>query len=105
MPGWQNLEFILQSAGEKIVPRKKRKIEEKRPRSSGEGGGSSGGGRQEANGSGGAAAAINNRRHHSPPPRSGEPLTKRLAAVRLTDRNDPHAQQLPVYNRAKFEDL
>ncbi|KAI2640493.1 polyubiquitin-tagged protein recognition complex, Npl4 component [Hypomontagnella submonticulosa] len=92
MPGWQNLEFLLQSAGEKIIPKKKKRLHSSSDEEA-----------QLANN--GGAAAVSLAPSATFDRRSGEPLTKRLAAVRLTERNEPHAQQRPVYNRAKYEDL
>ncbi|KAI2629763.1 polyubiquitin-tagged protein recognition complex, Npl4 component [Hypoxylon sp. NC1633] len=92
MPGWQTLEAIVQSTGEKI-PKKL-----KRPRrSSGVGGQADG----RTSPSTSSLSAATTAAAAATPRRSGEPLTKRLAAVRLNERN---ANQ-PVFDRAKYEEL
>ncbi|KAI1208840.1 polyubiquitin-tagged protein recognition complex, Npl4 component [Annulohypoxylon truncatum] len=78
MPGFLSLKAILAETGETTPKRK-------RPRTSGEGGAT-------PSSYSSVAASAN---------RSGEPLTKRLAAVRLNERNE----STPIFDRAKHEDM
>ncbi|OTB08869.1 hypothetical protein M426DRAFT_262323 [Hypoxylon sp. CI-4A] len=80
--GWRTLEAIL-TAGEIIIPKRKRS------RSSGDEGSPTGGRK--------ASPASSS---STPGKKSSEPLTKRLAAIRLAERN---TNDRPVYDRAKFE--
>ncbi|KAI1082840.1 NPL4 family-domain-containing protein [Whalleya microplaca] len=116
-PGWQTLEVILQSSGEKLPDRKKR------PRPSSDDGGTAaaaapallangGAGRGGAFGGGGRGGVGSGAPSASPlsssssssvaaARSSGEPLTKRLAAVRLNERNENR----PYYRRAEHEEM
>ncbi|CAJ2501771.1 Uu.00g046240.m01.CDS01 [Anthostomella pinea] len=80
MPGWQTLEAILQSTGERLP--------KKRPRAPSGGDENNVSGAQANGGASSFSAAI-------APFRSGEPLAKRLAAVRLNGRNESR----PVFKR------
>jgi len=109
-PGWQTLEAILQSTGERIP---------KRPRPA------SGDGYQldpaslssvSPSSVSSSTASLDHQK-----PRAGEPLTKRLAAVRLNERNTskdnqrgdsggsaderPPSREKPHYDRKQFKDL
>ncbi|KAI1383181.1 polyubiquitin-tagged protein recognition complex, Npl4 component [Hypoxylon trugodes] len=95
MPGWQTLEAILTETGEKLPTRKRPR------RSSGEGGQANGGASSTAKSSSSASAAAVDTAAAARSQKSGEPLTKRLAAVRLNERNENR----PTFNRAKFEDI
>ncbi|KAI1779961.1 polyubiquitin-tagged protein recognition complex, Npl4 component [Hypoxylon cercidicola] len=88
MPGWQTLETILQATGESSP--------QKRPRRSSDEGGRGGGAGMPYASSSSTASTLGAR-----PNKSSEPLAKRLAAVRLNDRNEHR----PVFERAKFEEL
>ncbi|RYP56556.1 hypothetical protein DL771_011875 [Monosporascus sp. 5C6A] len=97
-PGWQTLEAILQSTGERIP--------KKRPRpTSGDGGGGYGaredGAASSSTPSSSSSSPATSASSSAAPARSGEPLAKRLAAVRLGERNANH----PSFDRAKHEDL
>ncbi|KAI0859599.1 NPL4 family-domain-containing protein [Xylaria cubensis] len=100
MPGWQTLETILQATGE-TISRKRR-----RPRASSDNEGDMPG--AQANGgarSTSASSTTSTSSSTSIPTtavsrRSGEPLAKRFAAVRLSERNES-----PIFDRAKFENL
>ncbi|KAI0914876.1 nuclear protein localization protein 4 [Ustulina deusta] len=98
MPGWQTLETILQATGE-TLPKKRFRS------SSGDEGDMLG---AQANGGATSTSAFTT----TPPSpsiststavsqRSGEPLAKRFAAVRLSERNGNR----PIYDRAQFESL
>ncbi|KAI5866864.1 NPL4 family-domain-containing protein [Durotheca rogersii] len=86
-PGWKTLEAILQETGEKLPKKRPRPTSDDEERAGGEASPAS---------FPSAAAAAGLART-----RSTEPLTKRLAAVRLTERNPNR----PVFDRAKFEEV
>ncbi|KAI0555389.1 nuclear protein localization protein 4 [Xylaria curta] len=98
MPGWQTLETILQATGE-TISRKRR-----RPRASSDNEGDMPG--AQANGGAKSTSAFSTASTSSSSTstpvsrRSGEPLAKRFAAVRLSERNES-----PIFDRAKFENL
>ncbi|KAI0008055.1 NPL4 family-domain-containing protein [Xylariaceae sp. FL0662B] len=95
-PGWQTLEAILQTSGEKLPNRDK-----KRPRSSSDDGGTAAFDAQADGGGGGGVGGRAPSVVATIPTRSGEPLTKRLAAVRLNERNENR----PHYERPKYEEM
>ncbi|KAI1640361.1 NPL4 family-domain-containing protein [Biscogniauxia mediterranea] len=96
-PGWQTLLAILQSTGESLP--------KKRPRpSSGDEGGNqvkNGGASSATSSSSPSSSAAGAAAATTTPNRSGEPLAKRLAAVRLNERNESR----PSFDRAKYEDV
>ncbi|KAJ8126141.1 hypothetical protein O1611_g7496 [Lasiodiplodia mahajangana] len=102
LPGWRTLETILQATGETTVPKT-----QKRPLSpSGDEGNM-----LDAQANGGATSASAFSTTPSSPytststtavsQKAGEPLAKRFAAVRLTERNEHR----PTFDRAKFENI
>ncbi|KAI1415999.1 polyubiquitin-tagged protein recognition complex, Npl4 component [Hypoxylon sp. FL1857] len=86
--GWLTLEAILAETGERSPKKRKRPC-----RSSDEGGQSVG----EASSSSAASSTFNTTN------KSSEPLTKRLAAVRLNERNS--SPNKSFYDRARYEEL
>ncbi|KAI1345116.1 NPL4 family-domain-containing protein [Xylariaceae sp. FL0016] len=109
MPGWQTLETILQTTGEKLPkkrPRAPSGDDQRRER-----GPQVNGTTTPAPGASSLSALPSSATNdtpsaaYAPPSNSTRPLAKRLAAVRLNDRNGIENLDRPVYNRAMFEDI
>ncbi|KAI1423965.1 nuclear protein localization protein 4 [Xylaria sp. FL1777] len=95
MPGWQTLETILQATGETLPKKRFRSF------SVGDEGDVLG---AQANGGATSTSALTTTSSPSTSTasqRSREPLAKRFAAVRLSERNENR----PIYDRAQFENI
>ncbi|KAK5628098.1 hypothetical protein RRF57_003813 [Xylaria bambusicola] len=99
MPGWQTLETILQATGETISKKRFRSStgnEDNAPGAQANGGATS---KSSATSTTSSPSITSTSTAVSQ--RSGEPLAKRFAAVRLSERNGNR----PIYDRTRFENI
>ncbi|KAI1756686.1 NPL4 family-domain-containing protein [Xylaria castorea] len=100
MPGWQTLETILQATGETILRKRRRSRASSDSEGDMPGAQANGGAKSTSTFSTASTSSSTSTPTTTVSRRSGEPLAKRFAAVRLSERNES-----PIFDRAKFENL